>query len=143
MHTQIFIHACAYMRICTSTHVYMCKRANTHMVQIPYKHNIHGQTLTRAYIYITSIHTYKIHNTYIHAYIHACIHTYIHTYIHACIQGRTLRKVEERKTEEAPRPSDAPKDMAAIVHERLNKMHKVMRVDSSDDDDDDGWSSDD
>jgi hypothetical protein len=33
--------------------------------------------------------------------------------------------------------------MAAVLHERLNKMHKVMRADSDDDDDDDGWSSDD
>ena len=59
-------------------------------------------------------------------------------------QGRKLKKVEENAKQEEKAKEAEPQGMAAVLHARLNAMHKVMRVDSDDEGDDDaGWSSDD
>lgn len=65
------------------------------------------------------------------------------------MQGRKLKRVEERAKDDAAAAAasasdeGAPKDMAAVLHARLNAMHKVMRADSEDEGDgDDGWTSD-
>jgi hypothetical protein len=59
-------------------------------------------------------------------------------------QGRKLKKVEENAKQEEKAKEAEPQGRAAVLHARLNAMHKVMRVDSDDEGDDDaGWSSDD
>lgn len=62
-------------------------------------------------------------------------------------QGRKLKKVQDREDELPPPAPDSAgtSDMAAVLQQRLNAMHKVMRhnSDDEDEDEDDGWSSDD